>query len=134
MSQAIEGRSAELLAGKNFCVVSTLREDGSIHTATVWVDVQDGQAVLNTAEGRLWPTNLQRDGRVTLTVVNMENPYEFVSIRGHVAAFEHAGADEHIDKLAKKYMGLDEYPLRKPGEQRVIVRIAPERVNLYGAG
>jgi PPOX class probable F420-dependent enzyme len=133
MSATIEGRSEELLRAKNFCNVSTLREDGSVQAAPVWVDVQDGRPVLNTAEGRTWPRNLQRDPRVTLTVQNMENPYEYVTIRGRVAERTHEGADEHIDALAKKYMGVDEYPLRQPGEQRVIIRIDPEYVHVWGS-
>jgi PPOX class probable F420-dependent enzyme len=133
VSTTIEGRSEELLQGKNFCLVSTIREDGSVHAAPVWVDVQDGKPVLNTAEGRAWPRNLERDPRVTLTVQNMENPYEYVSIRGRVSERTHEGADEHIDSLAKKYMGVDEYPLRQPGEQRVIIRVEPEHVHHWGS-
>ena len=132
MSATIEGRSEELLRAKNFCNVSTLNPNGSVHAAPVWVDVQDGRAVLNTAEGRAWPRNLQRDPRVTLTVQNMENPYEYVSIRGRVVERTTEGADEHIDALAKKYLGQDSYPFRQPGEQRVIVRIEPEQVHVWG--
>jgi PPOX class probable F420-dependent enzyme len=132
MSQAIEGRSKELLEGKNFCVVGTLRGDGTVHATPVWVDVANGQPVLNTAEGRAWPRNLERDPRVTLTVQNLENPYEYVTIRGHVAERTHDGADEHIDALAKKYLGADTYPGRQPGEQRVIIRVAPEHVHHFG--
>jgi PPOX class probable F420-dependent enzyme len=132
MSQAIEGRAEELLKGKNFVVVSTIRPDGTIHAAPAWVDVQDGRAVVNSAEGRAWPTNLKRDPRVTLTVQNLENPYEYVAIRGRVAEQTTEGADEHIDALAKKYLGQDTYPYRQPGEQRVILRIEPEHVHVYG--
>ncbi len=132
MSGRIEGRAEELLKAKNFCNVSTLRADGSVHAAPVWVDVEDGLALLNTAEGRAWPRNLERDPRVTLLVLNMENPYEYVEIRGRVAERTHDGADEHIDALAKKYMGVDEYPLRQPGEQRVIIKVGPERVHVSG--
>jgi len=130
MSTRVEGHAEELLAGKNFCIVSTLRADGSVHAAPVWVDVQDGRPALNTAEGRAWPRNLERDPRVTLVVPNWENPYDYVEIRGRVGERTHEGADEHIDALAKKYMGVDEYPLRQPGEQRVIIRVEPERVYL----
>src|SRR5271155_646797 len=130
MSVKIEGRAEELLKGKNFCLVSTLRADGSVQGAPVWVDVQDGQPVLNTAEGRAWPRNLERDPRVTLTVQNMENPYEYLEVRGRVAERTHDGADEHIDALAMKYLGKDEYPYRQPGEQRVIIRVAPEHTYL----
>lgn len=132
MSVRIEGTAEELLRAKNFCHVSTLREDGSVHCAPVWVDVQDGAAVLNTAEGRVWPTNLERDPRITLTVQNLENPYQYVEIRGRVAERTHEGADEHIDALAKKYMGVDEYPLRQPGEQRLILRIDAEYAKVRG--
>jgi PPOX class probable F420-dependent enzyme len=132
MSVKIEGRAEELLKAKNFCHVSTLRPDGSVQTAPVWVDVQDGQPVVNSAEGRAWPRNLERDPRVTLTVQNMETPYEYLEVRGHVAARTHDGADEHIDSLAKKYMDKDSYPFRQPGEQRVIIRIEPEHARVWG--
>jgi PPOX class probable F420-dependent enzyme len=130
MSAMIEGRSEDLLKATNFCHVSTLSPDGSIHDVPVWVDVQDGLPTLNTAEGRVWPRNLERDPRVTLTVQNMENPYEYVEIRGHVAERTHEGADAHIDALARKYLHKDSYPYRQPGEQRVIIRVEPEHVHL----
>ena len=133
MSTAIEGRAEELLKGKNFCNVATLRNDGSVQVAPVWVDVQDGLAVVNSAEGRAWPRNLERDPRVTLSVQNAENPYEYVEIRGRVAERTHEGADEHINSLAKKYLGVDEYPYRQPGEQRVIIRVEPDHVYLNAA-
>src|ERR1700753_1855843 len=132
MADRIEGRAEELLKAKNFCHVSTLRSDGSVHTAPVWVDVQDGLPVLNTAEGRAWPKNLERDPRVTLTIQNLENPYEYLEIRGKVAERTHEGADEHIDAMAKKYMDADEYPLRQPGERLVIIRVEPEHVAVRG--
>jgi PPOX class probable F420-dependent enzyme len=132
MSERIEGRGEELLNGKNFALVSTLREDGSVLTAPVWVDVQDGKPVVNSAEGRAWPRNLERDPRITLTVQNIENPYEYVEVRGKVAERTHDGADEHIDSLAKKYLDLDSYPYRQPGEQRVIITVEPEHVHVNG--
>ena len=132
MSATIDGRGEELLKAKNFCHVSTLRADGSIHGVPVWVDIQDGLPVVNTAEGRVWPTNLERDPRVTLTVQNLDNPYEYLEIRGRVAERTHDGADEHIDALAKKYLGADEYPYRQPGEQRLIIRVQPDHVAVRG--
>jgi PPOX class probable F420-dependent enzyme len=132
MSVKIEGRGEELLKAKNFCHVATLRADGSVHGVPVWVDIQGGQPVVNSAEGRAWPTNLQRDPRVTLTVQNMENPYEYLEVRGRVSEITREGADEHIDSLAKKYMDKDEYPLRQPGEQRVIIRVEPEHAKVWG--
>lgn len=128
--ERIEGRGEELLSAKNFANVATLRSDGSVLCAPVWVDVQDGRPVLNSAEGRAWPRNLERDPRITLTVQNLENPYEYVEVRGKVAERTHDGADEHIDALAKKYLGADSYPYRQPGEQRVIIRVEPEHVHV----
>jgi PPOX class probable F420-dependent enzyme len=128
----VQGRGEELLKGKNFGIVSTLRADGAVHAVPVWVDVEDGLPVLNTAEGRGWATNLDRDPRLTLTVPNWESPYEYLSVRGRVAERTHEGADEHIDMLAKKYTGAERYPGRRPGEQRVIIRVAPEFVRVRG--
>jgi len=132
MSMRIEGRAEELLKGRNFCQVATLRSDGSVHGVPVWVDVEQGRPVLNTAEGRSWLRNVERDPRVTLTIQNMENPYEYLEIRGRVAERTHDGADAHIDSLAKKYLDKDEYPFRQPGEQRVIVRVEPEHAKVWG--
>jgi len=132
MSTTIEGRGAELLQAKNFANVATLRSDGSVHAVPVWVDVQDGRPVLNTAEGRAWPRNLERDPRVTITVQNLENPYEYIMVRGRVSERTHEGADEHIDALAKKYLDQDSYPFRQPGEQRLIIRVEPDYVHVYG--
>lgn len=132
MTATIEDRALELLRAPNFCQVATLRRDGSVHVTPVWVDEQDGKVVLNTADGRAWPANLKRDARVTLSVQNKDNPYEYVQIRGHEAERTHAGADEHIDQMAKKYLGQDRYPYRQPGEQRLIIRIDPEKVSLHG--
>jgi PPOX class probable F420-dependent enzyme len=133
MGATIDGRAEELLKAKNFCNVATLRADGSVHGVPVWVDVQDGRPVVNSAEGRAWVRNLERDPRVTLTVQNMDNPYEYLEVRGSVAERTHDGADEHIDSLAKKYLDKDSYPFRQPGEQRVIIRVEPERVHVYGS-
>ena len=132
MSEKIEGRAAELLQAKNFCHVATLRSDGSVHGVPVWVDVQEGRPVLNSAEGRAWVRNIERDPRVTLTVANMENPYEYLEVRGRVAERTHEGADEHIDAMAKKYLGQDSYPYRQPGERRVIIRVEPEVARVSG--
>jgi PPOX class probable F420-dependent enzyme len=133
MSVRIEGRAEELLKGRNFCHVATLRPDGSVHGVPVWVDVQDGRPVVNTVETRIWPRNLQRDPRVTLTVPNADNPYEYLEVRGREAERTHEGADAHIDSMAKKYLGEDTYPYRQPGEQRLIIRIEPEHARVIGA-
>jgi PPOX class probable F420-dependent enzyme len=132
MAAKLEGRVRELLEAPNFVAVATLDTDGTPDVKVVWADVDDDHVVLNSAEGRKWPKNLRRDPRVTVTVVNHENPYEYAVIRGRLAGDTHDGADENIDKLAKKYLDKDEYPFRQPGEQRVMFRIEPERVKLHG--
>uniref|UniRef100_UPI00356688D5 PPOX class F420-dependent oxidoreductase n=1 Tax=Paraconexibacter sp. TaxID=2949640 RepID=UPI00356688D5 len=108
------------------------REDGTALVVPVWVDTDGESVLLNSAEGRAWPTLLRRNGQITVTVSNAENPYEFVSITGSIAADTHEGADEHINSLAKKYLGKDEYPFRQPGEQRVKFAIRPDRITHYG--
>jgi hypothetical protein len=84
--------------------------------------------MINTAEGRVKQKNFQRDPRVAISVINPTNPYNTVSIRGNVTEQVIESADEHIDKLAKKYLGVDKYPFRSPGEKRVILRIIPKKV------
>ena len=133
MSESIEGRSRELLEARNFChVVTTRQSSDRPHVAVVWVHTDGDDVTLNSAEGRDWPANLRRDPRVTLSVANAENPYEYVVIDGTVTEMTHDGADEHIDMLAKKYLDQDEYGFRAPGEQRVLIRIRPDRVSIWG--
>lgn len=122
-----------LLNGKNFASVATLMEDGGPSVSVVWIHTDGDQIIFNTAEGRLKPRHMRRDARVAIAVFDMENPYKQAMIRGRVVEMTHDGADENIDAMAKKYMGVDEYPFRQPGEQRVIVRIEPEHVGLMGA-
>lgn len=125
----IEGRTRELLEDKNFCTVATIGEDGTPNTVVVWVGVDGDDVALNSAEGRAWPNALRRDPRVTLTVPNGENPYEYVVVKGRAAEITTDGADEHINELSRKYLGQDEYPFRAPGEVRLKVRVTPERVS-----
>ncbi|HET9719371.1 MAG TPA: PPOX class F420-dependent oxidoreductase [Solirubrobacteraceae bacterium] len=116
-----------LLDAPNVAVISTRNPDDSILSAVVWQSVENGHVAVNSAEGRQWPANLERDPRITLVVVDPENPYSYVQVRGRARQVEE-GADEHIDQLAKKYLGQDEYPFRQPGEKRVKFAIEPERV------
>lgn len=135
MAETIDGRSRELLEAPNFCHVATLRKDGTPFVVPVWVDVdEDSHVVLNSAEGRAWPANLRRDPRVTLTVSNQENPYEYVTIRGRLAEATHEDADEHIDRMAQKYIGQETYPFRQPGEVRVKFLIEAEKVSHRAQG
>jgi PPOX class probable F420-dependent enzyme len=123
----------ELLEQPNYAVISTLNTDGSIHNTIIWISAEGESVAVNSAVGRLWPTNLQRDPRVTVLVYEASNPYHFVEIRG-TATGTLEGADEHIDLLAKKYLGVDEYPARSPGQQRIKFVIAPEHIRYVKQG
>ena len=121
-----------LTEGRNFGTVATLMSDGSPHATVVWVDSDGEHVIFNTAEGRTKTKNLRRDPRVAVAVANSENPYQQLTVRGHVVQMTHEGADNHIDLLAKKYLGVDKYPYRSAGEKRVIVKIAPDHVGTSG--
>jgi PPOX class probable F420-dependent enzyme len=111
--------------------VTTLRGDGSPHSTVVWVDTDTDAVGFNTAVGRAKERHLRRDPRVSLIVVDPGNAYKWLSISGQ-AELTTDGADAQIDKLAKKYLGEDEYPWRNPQEQRISVRIRPEHIDSYG--
>jgi PPOX class probable F420-dependent enzyme len=124
-------KQLEFLENPYVGVVTTLRADGSPHSTVVWVDVQDGALSFNTALGRKKPANLEQDPRAALLVVDPQDAYKWVSVDGK-AQVTTDGADAQIDRLAKKYLGKDEYPFRQEGEQRVTVRIQPERITASG--
>ena len=130
MNQTISGPTAKLLGAKNFAFVATLMKDGSPQITPVWIDFEkDTNTILiNTAEGRVKHQNISRDPRIAISVINHDNPYEMVTIRGKVIDQITKDAAEHADKLAKKYLGLDKYPYHSPNEKRVILKIEPERV------
>jgi PPOX class probable F420-dependent enzyme len=111
--------------------VTTIRPDGSPHSTIVWVDIRDGVVGFNTARGRMKVRNLQRDPRASLLVVDPNDSYKWVAVSGRVELTDD-GADAQIDKLAKKYVGADTYPWRRPDEQRVTVWITAEKVDSAG--
>jgi PPOX class probable F420-dependent enzyme len=121
----------EFLAQPFVGIVTDLRPDGSPHSTVVWVDVDDDGVSFNTAYGRAKPTYIAHDGRVALTVVDPEDPYRWLAVSG-LASLVDDGADEQIDRLAKKYIGKDTYPFRAPDERRVSVRIAVEKLDGRG--
>ena len=118
----------KLLKGKNFASIATLMKNGSPQVSITWIDYDGTNILVNTAEGRLKTNNAWRDSRVAISVSEEGNPYNSVSIRGKVIEYDYDEADEHIDKLAKQYFGLDKYPRQSPDEKRIILKIKPERV------
>jgi len=120
---------AKLLEGKNLAFVATLMKDGWPQITPTWVDIKDGEILVNTAEGRLKQKNISRDDRIAISVADQNNPYHMVTVRGRVVEQTNKGADDHIDRLAKKYLGVEKYPLRSPNEKRIIIKIKPERIH-----
>ncbi|WP_322819664.1 PPOX class F420-dependent oxidoreductase [Tepidiforma sp.] len=132
MAATIPASHRDLFEKPNFGHLATLMPDGSPQVTPVWVDIEGDTILFNTAEGRVKTRNLDRDGRVAISVADQNNPYRYIQVRGRVVSRTHDGADAHIDRLAKKYLGQDRYPFRQPGEQRVIFRIQPEHVQVGG--
>jgi PPOX class probable F420-dependent enzyme len=127
MSSLNDQAVKDLLEQPNYAVVSTLNDDGSILSAVVWVGLEGGELAVNSAKGRKWPTNLERDSKITLLVFPADNPYEYVEVQG-TASGTREDADDQINRLSKKYIGQDEYPFRQPGEERIKYVISPSRV------
>ena len=134
MAEAISDGARRLLEAPNVAHLATLMADGTPHVTPVWVDVVDSLVLVNSAEGRVKVANLRRDPRVGLSVVDRENPFAAVSIRGRVREITGTGADDHVDALARKYLGEERYPMRRPGERRLVIRIEPLRVFGPAAG
>lgn len=128
---------AKLFEGKNFAFLATLMKGGTPHVTPTWVDIDksNNTILINTAKGRIKHRNISRDPRVGVSVIDFSNPYHMVSVRGKVIEQTNGKeADDHIDKLAKKYMGKDKYPGRAPGEERLLLRIKPEHVAHWNGG
>ncbi|MGC2425680.1 MAG: PPOX class F420-dependent oxidoreductase [Nitrososphaeraceae archaeon] len=119
----------KIFEGKNFVFISSIMKDGSPQVTPTWVDIENGNILVNTAIGRIKHKNISRDPRVALAIADQNNPYDMVTVRGRtIEQVTGDAAEEHIDKMAKKYIGKDKYPFRSPGEKRVILKIKPEKV------
>jgi PPOX class probable F420-dependent enzyme len=116
----------------NIAALGVTTEDGAPHITPVWVDFADGHLLVNTAEGRFKVNAVRLRPEVGVLVVDRNNAYRWASALGKVVEITTDGADEHIDKLAKKYLGHDKYQFRRPGEVRVILKIEPVRVLTFG--
>jgi PPOX class probable F420-dependent enzyme len=127
-ASVIPSSHADLFQKKAFAHLVTLMPGGSPQVTPVWVDYDGKNVLINTAQGRQKDKNLQRDGRVALSILDPDNPYRYLEVRGKVTGRTLSGADDHIDAMAKKYLGQDKYPFRQPNEVRVIYKIEPEKV------
>ncbi len=119
----------KLFLDPNFAHLATLMPDGSPQVTPVWVDLEGDRILVNTAEGRVKPRNVRHDPRVAISIHSHDNPYSSAFIRGRVVEVRREGADELIDKLARKYIGQAQYPWRQPGEQRLVMVIEPQHVS-----
>ena len=133
MAQSISGKVLELFQKKTaFAHLGTLMPDGSPQVTPVWVDY-DGQHVrFNSALGRVKDRNVRRDPRVSLSIMDPDNPYHYVAVRGRVVEITQQGADEHINLLSQKYLGQAVYPFRQPGEVRVLYKIEVDKISSMG--
>ncbi len=130
---SIPEEAVHLLEGRHLAHVGTVNADGSPQVTPVWVD-HDGETILiNTATGRVKEKNLSRDPRVSISIVDADNPYQPLTIKGRAVELTNEGADAHINQLSKRYIDEDPYPFRQPGEERILVRIKPEKAS-YGMG
>jgi PPOX class probable F420-dependent enzyme len=132
MATIPESHKELLTTKKAFAQLATLNADGSPQVTPVWVDFNGTHVLINTAKGRVKAKNLAREPRVAIAVSDPDNPYRYLGIQGRVVDMTETGGDAHIDKMAKKYLGKDSYPGRTPGEVRLIVKIAPDKVHTNG--
>ena len=125
MSAALDHWKDLLTTKKAFAHIATLMPDGTPQVTPVWVDYDGSTIRVNSAKGRVKVNNMKEGAAVALLILDPDNPYRYVQIRGRVKRVTDEGADKHIDSLAKKYLGKDKYPFAKPGEVRVIFEIEP---------
>ena len=128
MTSNISPEVAKLVEDKNLAFVATLMKNNSPQITPVWIDLVDGMILVNTAKGRVKQKNVSRDPRVAIAIVDRTNPYNMVTIQGNVVEQIAEGADKHIDKMAKKYLGVDKYPFAMPGEERILLKISPRKI------
>ncbi|QQS45764.1 MAG: PPOX class F420-dependent oxidoreductase [Acidobacteriota bacterium] len=132
MSNKIPEKFSDLMQKKVFASLATLMPDGSPQVTPVWIDFDGENLLVNTAVGRQKDRNLQRDPKVSIMLMDPDNPYRYLEVRGKVVERTHDGAEEHIDRMAKKYIGKDVYPNRQPGEVRVLYKVRPEKTSSMG--
>ena len=124
---SIPAQYQDLFQKKAFAHLATVNGDGTPQVTPVWVDFDGTHVRFNTAKGRVKERNLRRAPQVALAILDPDNPYRYVRVSGRVVEITEQGAEQHIDTLAKKYLGQDRYPFRKPGEVRLLCKILPEK-------
>ena len=132
MAQAIPEKYRDLFSKRAFASLATIMPNGDPQVTPVWCDLEEDLVVINSLKGLQKDRNLRRDPRVALVVIDPDNPYRYVELRGKVVEITEQGADAHIDKMAKKYLGAEKYPYGQPGEVRVIYKIRPEHATMMG--
>ncbi len=124
----MEPQAEKLFKDKNLVFIATIMKDGSPQLSPVWANYDNGHILVNTAEGRVKHKNVLRDPRVAISVVSQNNPLDMTTIRGKVIEIVPDYDYVHINKLTKKYMGVENYPFRQVGEKRIVLKIKPEKV------
>jgi PPOX class probable F420-dependent enzyme len=132
MAEVIPEKYRDLFDKKAFAHLATIMPDGTPQVTPVWVDYDGKHVLVNSARGRQKDKNMERNSSVALSIMDPDNPYRYLEVRGRIAEITEEGADEHIDKMAKKYLGQDRYPGRSPGEVRVLYKIEPQRTSHMG--
>ena len=132
MAAKIPETHLDLFKKKAFGNLATLMPDGSPQVTPVWVDYDGKYVRFNSAVGRIKDRNVRRDPRVSLSILDPENPYRYLAIRGRVVEITQQGADDHINSLSQKYTGQPVYAFRQPGEVRVTYKIEADKVSAMG--
>jgi PPOX class probable F420-dependent enzyme len=128
----IPDKYKDLFEKRAFGSLATLMPDGSPQVTPVWCDYDGTHVIVNTAKGRQKDKNMRRDSRVSLAVIDPDNPYRYLEVRGKIKEITEEGAEDHINKMAQKYLGMEKYPNLQPGEVRVIFKVEPERTSSMG--
>ena len=132
MADVLSDKARALISRPVLASLATLNPDGSPQITPLWVDLDGDDVVFNTAQGRKKARNLERDARVAVTVIDPDDPYNVVAFQGTVTDVTTDGADAHIDSLAKKYLGVDSYPMRREGEVRIRVTVRTDHIAMQG--